>query len=127
MSTTLQTASLDLLKSCFLSDSITKSFYSELILNSDRSLCKKTLIGRIRDYCASDNISILNFLLNDYYTKFVKDAHKKKNCYILGTDGLVDSVHNLINVNYDVHKRDLITLYLLNNTFISVPVSFTIY
>ena len=41
VSTTLQTASLDLLKSCLLSDSITKSFYTELILNSDRSLCKK--------------------------------------------------------------------------------------
>ena len=27
----------------------------------------------------------------------MKDAHRKKNCYILGTDGLVDSVHNLIN------------------------------
>ena len=41
VSTTLQTASLDLLKSCLLSDSITKSSYTELILKSDRSLCKK--------------------------------------------------------------------------------------
>ena len=69
----------------------------------------KTLIGRIQDYWASDNISILNFLLN---TKFVKDAHRKKNCYILGTDGLVNSVHNLVNVNYDVHKRDIVIMLL---------------
>ena len=73
---------------------------------------QKTQIGRIQDYCASDNIRILNFLLNDYYTKFVKDAQRKKNCYILGTDGLVDRVHNLINVNYDVHKRDIANMLL---------------
>ena len=41
VSTTLQTASLDLLKSCLLSESNAKSFYSGIILNSDRSLCKK--------------------------------------------------------------------------------------
>ena len=57
--------SLDLLRNCVLSDSITRDFYSNLLHLNNMKLCSsKTLVGRVYSFCVEKDIDFKKYLLN---------------------------------------------------------------
>ena len=97
------TSSFDLLKSCVLSSSMTKSFYCD-ILSKELSSClqSKTLVSRVMKYSKENGIDILKYIFNSKYCLFVKKQIKDQYYVKNGTDGVIDTIRNL----FDNHTKD---------------------
>ena len=70
VSVSVQIASLDLLKSCFVGDNITNSFYLNLFYKHVN--VNKTLVGRAVEFCNNTNIDNLKYILDDKYATSAK-------------------------------------------------------
>ena len=106
--------SLDLLRNCILSDSITRDFYSHLLHLNNMKLCSsKTLVGRVYSFCVEKDIDFKKYLLNNNYMYKTK-AHLKKSYFVkLGVDGLFDTLRSLMfNNNYDTWSNNMANLLL---------------
>ena len=104
--TTIQTATLDLLKTCVNSDSITRNFYASLLIAKDEA-STKTLAGRALEFCGKNGIDIVKYVLNDKYAHDAKSAIFRDFHVVSGVDGLIDSLRNLLYNNYNYEKRSL--------------------
>ena len=61
--------SMNLFRSCIMSNSSTSSFYSHLYHVRNGKYAEKTLIGRVMEFCRAENIDIMNYVINDDYMK----------------------------------------------------------
>ena len=68
ISATVYLQSLDLLKSCVLSDSVAHDLYS-FILHRDNN---RTLAGRVAEYCNIKNVNLNKYIMCDDYAKSIK-------------------------------------------------------
>ena len=109
---TVHKASLDLLKSCLLSDSRTQSFYCHLtgIVNTRyKPLVKNTLVDRAMSVCHNKNINYFRYLWDSSYR--VKIKHCFINHIHTGAIGFIDSIRNVLN-NYNHQNRKTLTCLL---------------
>ena len=105
-------ASLDLLKSCLLSDSRTQSFYCNLtgIVNTRyKPFVKNTLVDRAMSVCHNKNINYFRYLWDSSYR--VKIKHCFINHIHTGAIGFIDSIRNVLN-NYNHQNRKTLTCLL---------------
>ena len=100
--------SLNLFRSCIMSNSSTSSFYSYLYHVRNGKYTEKTLICRVMEFCRAENIDIMKYVINDDYMK-----HDLSNPVQDGVDGIVDSLRYLFR-SYTPYNRNL-TQYLLKS------------
>ena len=101
--------SLNLFRSCIMSNSSTSSFYSYLYHVRNGKYVGKTLIGRVMEFCRAENIDIMKYVINDDYMKRVK--HDLSKPVQDGVDGIVDSLRYMFR-SYTPYNRNM-TQYLL--------------
>ena len=95
ISHTIQTLSLDLLRTCILSNSKTKEFYSHLYQIRQTKSVRKTLISRVHTFAMKNNIDVTKYIfINEYRTSVKKmlAAHTTN-----GHNGTVDSIDIYLN------------------------------
>ena len=93
-------SSLELLKACVLSNSITYGFYCA-VLNGTIPLCSKTLAGRSKKFCDEEGVNVLKYIFNDRYASFVKRTVCDSHIIRPGVNGLVDTLRSLIYTDYN--------------------------
>ena len=107
---TVQKQSLDLLKCCLTSDSITQNFYCHIykIWNTDKKhlLCN-TLLHRVLSTCKNEHIDFTKYVLDQSYVRKVKCMISNK--ISNGQNGLVDSVRALL-LNYNANNRRVLQM-----------------
>ena len=72
----------------------------------------KTLVGRVKAGCHLNNINMLRYILNDKYYSNSKRLLTRAHHIKPGTDGLVDSLRQLLDESYDVYDRNMCKLLL---------------
>ena len=107
---TVQKQSLDLLKCCLTSDSITQNFYCHIyqIWNTDKKhLLRNTLLHCVLSTCKNEPIDFTKYVLDQSYVRKVKCMISNK--ISNGQNGLVDSVRALL-LNYNANNRRVLQM-----------------
>ena len=101
VSTFIDIANVNLLKSCIFSDSLTQRFYLYLLRAETDINISKTLLGRVKTIISDNNIMLFNTLM----FKNTKSLNKELNMSVpSGLDGTVDTIRFLLN-SYDNGNR----------------------
>ena len=117
ISHTIQILSLDLLRTCILSNSKTKEFYSHLYQIRQTKSVRKTLISRVHTFATNKNIDVIKYIfINEYRTSVKKmlSAHTTN-----GHNGMVDSIRYLLK-SYNPVNCDIIQMLLTPFYFIMI-------
>ena len=99
--------SLDLLRKCILSNSLTRYFYCE-----ERHKIVKTFSGRVAKFCTKYDININKYVFNDNYMLKIKRVIKENYFIKNGTDGLIDSVRGILANDYDTNGNIILNMLL---------------
>ena len=101
VSTFIDIANVNLLKSCIFSDSLTQRFYLYLLRAETDINISKTLLGRVKTIISDNNTKLFNTLM----FKNTKSLNKELNMSVpSGLDGTVDTIRSLLN-SYDNGNR----------------------
>ena len=88
---------LDLVKSCIISSSLTKKFYCEMSLLSNSNYTTKTLVGRATSIASNNDIDLMKYVFCENYSTSVKRKFCKQYKIKCGQNGFIDSVRSLIS------------------------------
>ena len=110
---TINSATLELLRSCILSDSITSAFYCELLNTRSSPMNNKTLVGRAVQFCSDNDIDVLKYVFNDSYSRHVQNDIINNMNMGNNTSGVIDTIRYLLYYNnYDWQKRNILNIML---------------
>ena len=87
---------LDLVKSCIISSSLTNKFYCEMSLLSNSNYITKTLVGRATSIASNNDIDLMKIFC-DNYSNSVKRKFCEQYKIKCGQNGFIDSVRSLIS------------------------------
>ena len=112
ISKTIESMTLDLFKTCWLSDSATKQFYGYLLnsyKNCDNRYIHNTLFQRCLSVCERHDINLFKYVFNPTCAKYCKQKLKAK--VQNGNNGLIDSIRNCLD-HYNADNRTVLKLLL---------------
>ena len=96
--------SLDLLRTLILTSSGSKSFYSYLSNLKENSVVKRTVMGRVKEFCGYYHINLYKYIFNNKYRQNIKYCTYKS--VQDGQNGIIDTLRNLFK-RYNTRCRDL--------------------
>ena len=105
VSSTIMMSSLRLLKSCLFSTSLTRKFYTNIMMQDQYYTGGKTLFDRVSCYTRLQNIDLYKYLFNDKYCTAM--TRELKLGVPNGVCGLVDSVRTVLNQYSNINRNNL--------------------
>ena len=94
-----------------LSESRAVEFYTHIISKQYHSDKFNNLISRVKYVCLDWNITLTRYIFNDDY--FNQQRRILQNVYKKGTDGLTDSVIQILNSDQYFYKKDMLKMLLM--------------
>ena len=88
---------LDLVKSCIISSSLTKKIYCEMSLLSNSNYITKTWLGRATSIASNNDIDLMKYVFCENYSNSVKWKFCEQYKIKCGQNGFIDSVRSLIS------------------------------